>query len=87
MGYGRQANTEMKGRNPLMGLGQGSKSPPAELWSGDSLKPRLHDTICCQTGCQASWTTNCIMYTNIQHSTNIHDNRLYRVCSRLYNPV
>jgi len=36
------------------------------LW----LKPRLHDTTCCQTdcqtGCQTGLTTSCIVYTNIQ---------------------
>jgi len=35
-----------------------------------NLKPRLHDTTCCQTrcqtGCQTALTTGCIVYTNIQ---------------------
>jgi len=31
-----------------------------------SLKPHLHDTTCCQTGLTTSWTTGCIVYTNIQ---------------------
>jgi len=30
------------------------------------VKPRLHDTTCCQTGCQTDLTTGCIVYTNIQ---------------------
>jgi len=30
------------------------------------LKPRLHDTSCCLTGCQSGLTTGCIVYTNIQ---------------------
>jgi len=30
------------------------------------LNPRLHDTTCCQTGCQTCLTTGCIVYTNIQ---------------------
>ena len=30
------------------------------------LKPRLHDTTCCQTGCQTGFTADCIVYTNIQ---------------------
>jgi len=30
------------------------------------LKPRLHDTTCCQTGLITAWTTGCIVYTNIQ---------------------
>ena len=32
------------------------------------IKPRLHDTTCCQTGCQCGCrlTTGCIVYTNIQ---------------------
>jgi len=32
------------------------------LASNAILKPRLHDTTCCQTGL----TTGCIVYTNIQ---------------------
>jgi len=43
------------------------------------LKPRLHDTTCCQTGL----TNGCIVYTNIQPVVNRFDsqfdNRLYRV--------
>ena len=31
-----------------------------------TVKPRLHDTTCCQTGCQTDLTTGCIVYTNIQ---------------------
>jgi len=31
-----------------------------------ALKPRLHDTTCCQTGCQTGLTTDCVVYTNIQ---------------------
>jgi len=34
------------------------------------LKPRLHDTTCCQTGCQTALTTGCIVYTNIQPVVN-----------------
>jgi len=30
------------------------------------LKPHLHDTTCCQNGCQTGLTTGCIVYTNIQ---------------------
>jgi len=38
------------------------------------LKPRLHNTTCCQTGCQSALT-------------NRFDKRLYRVYSRLSNRV
>jgi len=31
-----------------------------------STKPCLHDTACCQNGCQTGLTTGCIVYTNIQ---------------------
>jgi len=52
-------------------------------WRG-AYKPRLHDTTCCQTGCQTALTTGCIVYTNIQPVVkNRIDNRLYRVYSRL----
>jgi len=34
------------------------------------LKPRLHDTTCCQNGCQTGLTTGCIVYTNIQPVVN-----------------
>ena len=27
------------------------------------LKPRLHNTTCCQTGCQTALTNGCIVYT------------------------
>ena len=27
------------------------------------LKPRLHSTTCCQTGCQTALTNGCIVYT------------------------
>ena len=30
------------------------------------VKPRLHDTTCCQTGCQHGLTRGFIVYTNIQ---------------------
>jgi len=34
------------------------------------MKPRLHDTTCCQsgcrTGCQTGFTKGCVVYTNIQ---------------------
>jgi len=35
---------------------------------GSLLKPRLHDTTCCQTGCQTGFSssTGCIVYTDIQ---------------------
>jgi len=37
------------------------------------LKPRLHDTTCCQTGL----TAGCIVYTNIQLVVERFDNRLH----------
>jgi len=44
-----------------------------------NLKPRLHDTTCCQTrchtGCQTGLTTGCIVYTNI-----------YPVVKRVWQP-
>ena len=40
-----------------------------------STKPCLHDTACCQNGCQTGLTTGCIVYTNIQPVVK----RLYRV--------
>ena len=65
------------------------------------LKPRLHDTTCCQAGCQTGWfdnrvnvcihdTTGC--QTSCQAGCQIGlTNGLYRVYSRLsnrlYNPV
>jgi len=37
-----------------------------QLHVSTSLKPRLHDTTCCQTGCQTGLTIGCIVYTNIR---------------------
>jgi len=54
------------------------------------LKPRLHDTTCCQTGCQSGCIVHRLRTFN-RLSNNPFDNRLYRVYSRLsnrlYNPV
>ena len=54
-----------------------------------TLKPRLHDTTCCQAGCQTRLTTGCIVYTAACQTGcttglsnrlyNRFDNRLYRV--------
>ena len=33
--------------------------------SSGEVKPRLHDTTCCQTGCTTGLITGCIVYTNI----------------------
>jgi len=53
----------------------GGDAAPCQITSttclnGINLKPRLHDTTCCQTGCQTDCqiglTTGCIVYTNIQ---------------------
>jgi len=47
------------------------------------IKPRLHNTTCCQTGL----ATDCIVYTNIHPFDNRFDNQLYRVYSRLLNRI
>ena len=56
-----------------------------------TLKPRLHDTTCCQT----VWQPGKCLYTRYNRLSNAlsnrfsirFDNKLYRVYSRLYNPV
>jgi len=50
-----------------------------------TLKPRLDDTTCCQTGCQTRLTTGCIVYTNIQPVVKPFNNRL-NVCIHNLNP-
>jgi len=37
---------------------------PESLFLPLSLKLRLHDTTCCQTGCETGLTTGCIVYTS-----------------------
>jgi len=60
----------------------------------ETVKPRLYDTTCCQTGCETGLTTGgatgCIVFTNIQPVVKLvvqpavqlcirSDNRLHRV--------
>jgi len=47
---------------------------------GAWLKPRLHDTTCCQTG----FTTGCIVYTNIQPVVKPADNRFHNLLYRVH---
>jgi len=42
------------------------------------LKLRLHNTTCCQTGCQTALTNGCIVYT--ASCTTRFDNRLNEQC-------
>jgi len=79
----------------LVGMITDNASNMAKAFKSMTIKPRLHDKTCCQTGClytryirlskhdttgcQTGLTTGCIMYTNIQP----FDNRLYHVNNRL----
>jgi len=48
------------------GYGKATQSFHVSANNFAAIKPRLHDTTCCQTGCQTHLTAGCIVYTNIQ---------------------
>jgi len=82
-------NTE---RSVLMKLVVSGQRTAVQL-SALAVKPRLHDTTCCQTSCETALTTGCIVYTagcQTGCSTRFdnHVERTVAVCSTwLSNPL
>jgi len=90
MTEGHAGNTCIRLNSPTSGISTSLKVFKAVCRWID--KPRLHDTTCCQTGCQSGLTNR--LYRVYKHSTgcqmsnpfdNLFDKRLYRLYSRLSN--